>query len=444
MKKIKTLIALDQLKFSLQYWEDVNLLAEMNFQNVLRNYPRFVADNKVSLTGSELSATYTLTRSINEYRSLRKHLENATDFNPLNFLPRVPKNLRDRISNQEDLIGLVDVEQMFLFPLFLKNWLESKKVCEVSNPDKVALIDPGSENYLSYLPYDNFILSLGRPAILTRVEEGRQAGRILSYKNFFISKKDNDLKILAIPDKVEEFLMKPAFKELVKSIINLPSKTKEEKFIRATAELEAYTPDFARPQYDFLFFRLDIPTGEIYHTDGAFGWKRTNILGNVRMEMKENAVNENDTDLLSLLGERWEMMMLPFFLNGMGKLFAEYIPAGEIILHDLEDNMPAVDVEREDTTQTLSESLPLTEKQHWYEVAVNNVTFVNVPKSKTKGLGVKIHTGREMPAHLRRKHVRHYRNEVGVIVRTTIIEQTTVRKDKLKDAPIHGSLSKIN
>lgn len=427
----KSTLTLNQLKQSLQFWEEMNLVSEMSFRRYLILGDKSADKGSTPLPGSELSNTLGLARSIEGYNLFRKYLENGTNFNPLQFIPRIPSNLREKFSTQEDLIDLIGSDSTLLFPIFIKNWLKSKKVCDLSDARKIQMIDPAVENYLSYLPYDNFILSLNEPLRDLDSLKDAKRGSERFYRNFFISIEGEILKILAVPDEIEKMLLNDDLKKRIEGIVNLPKKIKRTKFEGAILKVADGTIAWWDNICTFNSYRINMKTGKymkVSSADQDYGWKQYDLKSCFLKHPEEMETSE----LVKNLQNDWYVAAIALLLNGMGKLLADYIPAEEINLIEFKDGTG--DQKHKEVASLPTTEIPL-KKQEWYEVAVSNVTYIAMAKSKKKDKGFTIHTGTEMPIHLRRKHIRHYKNG-----REVIINQILVRKDRLKlGESIHGS-----
>lgn len=437
MKTKKSTLTLNQLSKSLQFWEDMNLFSEMNFKDFLRNGDS--SKNKIlsPLIGSELDHSFSLAREIKDYHLLRKQIEKGEDFDPMQFLPRTPKDYRESNLEKDELFELLGAQTVLSLPIFIKNWLKGKKVCEVSNPKKIEIIDPTIENYLSYLPYDNFILSLGQPMASRERLQDNKLGSFLYFSNIFISIDRNIIKTLAIPDDIEKFLFNPEQKKAIAEIINLPKKTKKDKYDKQLKNVFDLTLGWQKEVYNFANSRINLETGEFLLAKNL-SWEKSSLLSmvNFNQDIAEDAYD----GLIKFAKSEWNISILSFLLNGIGKLIANYEAPESINFIGLNDENEVS--EPAEVLPSVIEEIIVPEDHQWYEVSVGNVTYIT--QSKLKNKGFTIHTGREMPPHLRRKHVRHYRNERGEITKTVFVKQSTIRKDKLNQGtPIHGSVSAL-
>ncbi len=441
MKTTNSTLTLIHLRYALQYWEDINLSAELNFQNYLKVGDISAEKINTPIAGSELSESSGLARSIKDYSLLRRYLENGDDFDPLQFLPRIPKGHKDVIFTQKDLVELMNVEKILLFPLFLSNWLKTKKVCKISNSEKLEFIDPSVENYLSYLPYDNFLISFDLSFYSPQKDFAKDTAnsKKFFYTNFFVSRNENILQTFAIPDIVKDLVLTDEQRAVLKEAKNLSSKIKPVKYAKILQKVVNLTREWHDEQAEFLAHRTDIITGELLKLNvspGQYHWEPFKYMDRTRDFFHKEGKYFSDSELIKILEQNRSATTLTFVLNGIGKLLANYMTPEGITIYDLSDYESSI-LENKKIIENEDDSF---EKQEWYEVALGNVTYITFEKSKAKGKGFVVHTGREMPPHWRRPHKRNFKNEAGEIIKTIEVKQTFVRKDLHdKGVPIHGS-----
>lgn len=404
------------------------MFSEVGFQLYIKfNFPLYkVAANP--LIGSEITPAGDLGRSIDGFKELQKLVSTKKDFDVNKFLPRIPKIYRDNFSEQFDFLERISAKGFVMFPHFLYNWIQSKKVCEVSNSQKIILIDPSNENYLQHLPYNNFILSLSHPLIV----QDQDFEDAYKYSQCFVSRDGDILRILAIPSEIDNFSLTENQKKSINDLLSVRKHTDPRKFSKTVDAFLPTVENWVQAIDDFSFLRVDINTGEVYKSDENFSWTKRRFSD----DSQEFGMNENDLQKFMKISSANGL----FALNGICKLFANYVAPENIALHDF-SNVPDNPTDNQAQHDL---SLDVSYEQEWYEVSVGNVTFVSMLKSKTKNTEVSIHTGREMPPHLRRQHIRRYRDENGNIVKQVLVKQTTIRADKLQmHQGIHGSVSLI-
>lgn len=451
------LIRLEQL---LREWEDENYGAKMQYSVTEKFSRKFgtisAREGHKTLPpeiGTELGETDQLVREIPDYKLLRQHLKNGTDFDPIKFLPRVPKKFRGDFSSPveylEILPGHNPTQGLLLFPVFIKEWLKGKKVCEVVNPDKIELVDLTHVNFLSYLPYDCFILSLSKPLRLTHNNGyANPKGTNICYFSQFMIKKDADiLKILAIPGDIENTHLNDEFKEAALELFNLSAKSdlkKITKTINRCIDARSYRYSLFR---NCVLLRINISNSKEITYVRKFEKLESDYVDYMGT-IEFGSEYWNPEKIMESLSRDWNVNTLVPLLNGLGKLFANYVPSEDINLYNFgkEENTEEPKKENEESYPKFAEpKIPIAEEQlAWNEVFTGNITFITAPKYRKKSQGVKIHTGREMPPHERRRHERHYRDKdnPAIITKTVWVRQTTIRKDKLKTQAIHGSVSK--
>ena len=136
-----------------------------------------------------------IVRSIPNFKLLRSDLEKRRLFDPMTYMPRIPKELRGKIDSVVNILMKGGREYLGLYPWFLSHWLINKKLCELHNISKIELVNPGKENYLSALPYDDFLLHIPEEVHSVVVKTGSDNTKIhkLVSTNLLFLHKDNDL-----------------------------------------------------------------------------------------------------------------------------------------------------------------------------------------------------------------------------------------------------------
>ncbi len=457
MKRIDELLSLIQLQQCLQYWEEFNFLGDLKFyicQKILPNHASLNNEenriNHGTLTGSELTGIFTLGRGIEGYKRLRSFLDTQQSFNPEQFLPRIPKSWRDKFSTKLDFIESIyqDISSVgrFLIPVYLEKWLKGKKICEISHPENIPLADPGKENYLAYLPYDNFILTLDKPLKKTYVDDNRQeAVHFGYYSTHVICREENILTMFSIPGDVKDVLLNEAQHDAVKEIYGLSKKTNSAKALRALNKLFVSNQCYNNLVSEFSLMKLDMSTGKLLVYDQNYSLGSIDLIETLRGLVYQEA--DSSEAVFRLIREDWTWNALPFLLNGIGKLFADYEPPQNIKLYDCSDLGELTEqTEIADSymePSAITQDALITEKPKWFEVLSSSITYITAPKKRSKGQKIKINTGREMPPHLRRGHFRHLRDENGDIIKRVFVRQTVIRKDKLQTGQsLNGSLAR--
>ncbi len=334
----------------------------------------------------------------------------------------------------------------YLFPLFIQKWLKGKKVCEVTNPKQIKLIDTCEHSYLQYLPYDSFILKLHEPLSRFILIGDPLEKHFCYYGEFLIHREGNILKVLALPSDLKFMGLTPEQTHILNNVLALSKNSSNKKVESALHAYSEKCGDTVNLVEDFILEKVDVVSGNIVIHDPALLPHEFDPLAAIEKHLFKSKHKSTD-EVLAELAESWAPGVLLFLLNGLGKLFYEYEAPRGIELHDLSrsDNRSEPDTNSESKSITPNNSEMMVaqrEAQKWYEVSQGNITFVAMPKRRANSAGIKIHTGREMPPHLRRGHYRHYRDENDNIVKRVFISQITIRKDKLKNGEtIHGSVS---
>lgn len=442
-------IQLQHLQHALEAWENYNLSAELSFETRLK-LPDLNLISK-PMAGSEISEDNKIGRNIKDYRLLRGIIENGKSFSPDQFLPRIPKQFREKVSDISNILEYNGNMTSFLFPKFLSHWLNGKKVCEVIDLEKVNLVDLSEQNFLKHLPYDNFILKINTP-LYTGVNRIGTKTNInfgnFYHKFFMVIKEIGKIKILGIQEEINslEFFSNESKEkaELLLKMLHFKSFNRKH-FLKSLQEFNK-KPEGNGISLNFLTWEIDIETGNISIINDDFQKNEVTPLQYLQMEAKvrKDLDGKSKKEFFEILRNELPYVALPFFLNGLCKLLAEYQPAeiNIISLYDLGTFELEPEISNKEVSSSIQHNVVTEAPCSWYEVPVGGVTYITVKKPKKKGKAVLLmYTGREMPPHLRRKHYRHYRDKDGKVVNTLEIKQLIVRKDKLEKEKFKGSVS---
>jgi len=408
---MKSFIALNQLNFLLKYWEQANHVSEVFYQFYLNFNQRYALEiHKLGipismqfhkpLAGSEINSDGILSRSVKDYMSLRKYLENNIDFDPNVFLPRIPKEFKDGFVKQVDYLNTThgQTRDTMYIPLFIKKWYESKKVCEISNLDKIELVDIDKENYLSYLPYNSFILSLDNPLVkgTSYDKYGAPLGLLTYYNKILVYIENEVLSFLAIPINTEDYLLKDSVISRLAEIEFLPKKSNNKKIQNV---LSGYIKQSEMLNHDTLpdlpFLQINCRNGLALLIDQKPSYELKFVSTLKHLSGLTYNKGKTVSEILDSLSCYHKVNMIPFLLNGIGKLFANYIPSEEIKFYNLEGENNELNNKTVDKKDDIS--VEDEEKPEWYEVSPGNITYITIPKKSNRGQEVSIHTGREMP-----------------------------------------------
>ncbi|MES2023307.1 MAG: hypothetical protein V4439_01360 [Patescibacteria group bacterium] len=467
MKKTPpTKVSLDHLIDSLKFWEDINLNAQMLFLfNLMFNKDPDLRELEIfsvfspPMIGSELTERGNLGRAIEGYTRLRTSLEkNGGIFDPYQFLPRVPTALREQISDRADFAELAGNDNTSTFPWFLHKWLETRKVMEVSHPEKIPLVDPCQKSFLDSMPYDHWMLTLSKP--IASIPKSKEQ-EVVFYKNFIVCREGAFLRVLLIPEQVHNFLLRDDQRTLIKEMIKLVDKNKPDK-VKISKMLDKVIPSLSEwldRQYAFISFRINILSGKIFGVlKDEYDWLELDL-----MEVKrEEKGKQDDESTLKAIAKDWNTHTLTFLINGIGKIIYDKSmePPVEVKspkrkkswLVNLFSNWFSSPSSEVNTTNAIPQTMQVVhpsppvnleqeivddEVQAWHEVSRGTITFVSISRQK----GIVVKTGAELDEpHVRKDHPRTLRDG-----RRIDVKQTIVRRDlHEKGIPLHGSKAKFN
>lgn len=446
MKKTKKLTCLSDL---LQYWEDLNHMGRFNFETSL--LLDGMAPNRPQI-GSELTKNYGLGREIENYTFLRHNLTKQQQFNADDFLPRVPKEFKGKTPTKLDFLMLKGVEACLFAPLFLEHWIQTKRVCEVNQNKKVELIDPGVENYLPYLPYSSFLLTLKEPLCIPFIPaevfddkhkaiEAKKTAKVLCYKEFIVYRDDDNgvVQILALPERLPEFLVPVDLKDNMNNAIRLLKLNRKKEAHTAISQAMPKMNAWMKKLDQFLLLRFDVKTGEFCEPDleGQLLWHK-NIC---TTKIKSLFIPADDDDAYFKTIIDCSDAKPAFFINGIGKLFKEYTTPEVVKVYNFStEDKPAESVEEKVAPKTEAKEPDPEQVLPWDEVSIGGMMFVQFTKKAANGVSIK--TGSEKGFHYRRPHDRKVRDrESGQIKYIAKIPQTKIRPDK---EHLNGASAKIN
>lgn len=232
--KALTVTTLEQ---ALQYWEDANLYGELMFQSRLKSLTPS-AMMYIPLPGSESSEFGWLARKIENYELLRKELRSGSVKDPTVYLPRIPKEYKERFTDHYTFLE----NQGFSFlqlPLHLASWLHTKKVCRLTQEAEIPQI-PLTESYLHLLPYDNFVLYLNDPFVFNTKDADEGIPELIQYyRTLVVSRTGNKISVYAIGDGLEDFCMEPAERMHVAEATRYAKQGKQKQYQQAMRKIFA-------------------------------------------------------------------------------------------------------------------------------------------------------------------------------------------------------------
>ncbi|MEI8130148.1 MAG: hypothetical protein WCG55_01435 [bacterium] len=414
-------------------WENMQLAAKVNHKG------EFALDKKdrklLPASGSELALNGAFLAPIGDFHKLAECLSGNYPFDPMRFLPRVPKELVGKLE-QDKCVEILAANELLLFPFFVKRWKDGgKKVCEVKAAKKIPLIDPCEKAYIASLPYDDFIVTLDEPVgyyserqfnPLFAIKQEKKVQNMVTFhfSTFIVSKSNGYLRVFGIPDDIERSLYPKEAIEKMEEMIRYFSQNKTKQAEKVQQQFEKIVADHLVPL--FLSFRIDIATGKVMdsHPD-TLEFEPIDQLSLLRIQgaQTKESWSGSNKDVLDFLANDWHIQVLTFLLNGIGKLFHDYVAPVGIKTYQAAPDIPEQSPRAlEKIKKIVTESEPLT----WFEVNRGGITYLSHASKKKSTTGFCIQIGNEKPPHPRRHHDRNYRDEFGNIVRKIHLKETWV------------------
>lgn len=394
---------LDQL---LQYWEDCNLSGEFNFQlNLLTKNVKTEGQDVSALIGSELSALGLFARAISGYGSLRKVLMGHSFTHETNFLPRIPKDMRDVFDGDYDIfLDHEFIKSPIHISRFLLKWNETKRACIIEDSLPIPIVDLRKENWLNKLPYSAFFLKLTSPFVFTDSSLHEE----WSIDSFLIYNDNDYVRIMAWPKEIDKFLLTESERKDIKiGIENLKSKKVPKK--------EAMTA--ASKVNDWFIANLAVlkGTSSVRIVQGV---EKTILHSDI---YDENLFHGADQTLINL---NLRLRIMLETINGFCKVMATLPPKPEVTIVG---------------NHTNSSQSPVIHQ--WFELPMQVVEYFHTSK-EDESIIVRRGSGSEKSPHIRRAHTRRIVKNDGTVDEIWI-EQITVRVDKLVTEQLQGGAIKV-
>lgn len=402
---------IEDLRNALKIWEYHNLVAEVIFQKTrnsrVSNFLPLVMEEYIPkpLTGSEVDEGGTLVRGIRHYKKLKSFIEDDYPYNTNNFLPRIPKLMKDLVPSQYSFVRSQHVSSILRLPLILDGWLETRKVFILEDLSLVSIIRPNNKSYLDYLPYSSFIIKVSKPFdIQINLNDGPM---IFPVSTILVNSDDEFIDFMAIPYSVKGLLPEEAQIKKMEKLAQDPKKSAP----NALMELAMKKSPVG---FEFVGYSVNRKTLEIHNYQGG--------------SLHKQLIMEDEKPLVVSDGEK-TVMYTPEILsiiNGVCKLISEIpVQKRETILKETECE--------------LNDKLDDFE---WHKVAITQAKYLNSDgnfvSKETKhftagGLGS------EKSYHIRRGHWKTIK-KTG---KRYWVEETEVRSDKKHEGPVKGSAVEI-
>ncbi len=356
-----------------------------------------------------------LVRPIPYYKVLRKILENKGVFDPKEYLPSLPTSLRSKFSCEADILFSANTQKLFLFPWFLSHWLRQKRVCHIDCLNKIQPVVPTKENYLRFLPFDDFLLSLPEPICAAKIKENL----LHPFKLFFVHREGDRIYLLGLREDIELNL-----KEI--SEFNEEDNSKKIKELKY-GETRFSKKSFGIDDSNFIYVNwiVDVTTGEnIVCKDFE--------MQNISWDDEENFIRkmkeENDDSSLNVAG-------IVFWLNGLCKLFATSAKSEYEFISNPTSYKPKVSKGKH--------ACPVEPEMEWFEVPHSTTVYLTMEEKENESQMIS-RIGSSKKPHPRKEHKRRYRDANGEIARIIDIEKVMVHN--YKETPgmqSEGAVSKI-
>lgn len=411
----------------LDIWEDMNrqrevatLAAELYTalgmpSEVVQKFHEILHDDQMSTVW---------VKPISRYLEFRRLLEknNPSELNELvieKFLPPVPKNMQESFPDPI-VYTAFNFSSILLAPPVLANWAIDKKVCTITQHHLIQDIAPSNalgNNYLKQLPYDNFIVDLIEPISFTG--EVLEETVAVQYKHIIIGRDEDSIMCYCVPMNLEEYSYSEEDIRHTDTLIKIfkdgmPSLQRARhspqipnKLRRMHSSAKPHLKKIA--EIDFTVAEA-LPSMIIYHMN------KEEIL-----PAGFDIVTMNDNDYVF----RNRVLSI---INGISKMLAEHTAEIASVFHnesELTTTASDPKIEHSEPVSYVNESF------EWFQVPSSNVDYLKIQKTKG-GVKISITRSHEKSPHLRRKHIRKYRDADGKVIREIWVQSSKVRKDLLE------------
>lgn len=396
-------LKIESLDNLLQLWEDVNLSAAIAHRLFELRLKIDGTARPLFMTGSEINDKLALVRPIPNYTNFRKELEKGvTDIDYVKYLPRVPKELRNKFTNSEEFSYCREwVDPTIACPVSISKWVYSKKVVSISKNVKVIPKSVKDGNYLNQLPYDQFILSLSNPLSIFEAKKGK-----FLIKEMIVFKDGGFVFVYPFAPNYLEGSLSKETRERWAKLLFLKSNS---DFHKAALKEGFRELDQMRSIQSFWI--------SIFSSDGDIYW----LDKNGSLDVSDNNPHKKASQCI--------MEAINFVAYSIANASPEEEFYEEITL-----DSPISEEEKKEGSPSLendAEIQPLS----WNEILSGNVQYlkirnVNGVKKLVKTSGV------EKSPHVRRGHYHKYHTKDGVVKKW--LNPITVREDKLKTTSLKG------
>jgi hypothetical protein len=433
-------LKIDILEKILRAWEDSNLLSN-TLSEVHRSFPEMEeltmktirqalshVDNGAFSAEERHAFHTTCARNIID---LRYRMITGQELDYEDYLIPVPKKLSFFFEDELDYIEGYGTGGLNSYPIFIGDWLRTKKVCHVDKKADIQPLSPCTENYLSHLPYDDFLVYFEDGIQLTV----GQKESVLEYHHIMVSRHEDYVYFLALPKNIDQFLLKNKHRDLAKKI-----------FLRSKKRGNTGLLMQAITRHKEMF--LGCASGEIkfFAKQSKFSIKRNCLVQRVEEIRGESdfIVDEEEAER-EIAGNvpGSYCLNLVFRVNALCKKLSEAKDKPvEGVSVGTATNLVATDKPEDNNTYTYSTDQKQKKKLEWNEVPLGEIMNVASRKETDGSTKTIIRIGSEVSPHIRRGHWRRISNGDGTY-RRIWINQVTVRKDRIKDVGIRSGASRI-
>ena len=436
------ILILDILYHALQAWEDLNLVVDFNFKKT--NTIIRLTEDYTAKIGSELDQFGNLARGINNFKNFRNTLDSGKTININDYLPRVPKDLRETYCTDVWMHYTNQVKPVNLIPYYINKWLTLKKVYKIENSDSIPLIDYNKEYYFHLLPKEPFLIKLSEPIqignserlqvdgsskitdiptttthiIINHFDETGLAKHLAETGNNKdiwqdIANEDHkDVQIFAIPDNIEDYILDDKIRSTLNELLHVKNvavnKHVNRLFKLVQGEGLKELTNVISANY-LSFFRVTILDDHLPKEMKAEAAEHT--VGSRIISTFSNSKDSNSEIKINFIK----------FINGFAKLFHETGSATST-------NSTPVNI----VTQSVGK------KTDWFEVPITGTKYCTVKNSKQTGAKMIIRgekTGKHIASapkdpHPRESHNRNYKDDNGNITKTIQVSGSIIHEER--------------
>ncbi len=361
---------------------------------------------------------------------LRTEIMNHKTFDSEDFLVPVPKVLKPIFGDDRyKFIESYGVGSINSFPVFLGDWLTSKKVCHIDKGASIPTISPCDENYLEFLPYDDFLVVFENGI---KIKDSKNT-RAVEYKNVMVSRHENNVYFLALPEGMDKCFIKPKYRNLSKKLLNEKKGVDREDFFRRNKlyrnlVVPEGTIDF---KYLPLQSKFDI-------NQSSWMCQSTNGI-DFPVQLPAEYMESEDLEDPQTKG-----LELLFRINGLCKRLAESKKLEGVTVATVGGNTQEATPPESKPVQP---SEPLKEglrRLEWNEVPLGEVMGVTSRKDSDGNVRTIFRIGTEVSPHVRRGHWRRLRKPKPDGTTRIWINTMNIRENRIAEVGLRSGKLEIS